>query len=117
MKLFIVSNTSKRSERDAYFLPTHTLKVNATHLFIASYVWESIYIELDDNIPEGSLRKLNTVCNFIKVKIPSEFDSTVMGLLVELYPKKAGAIRRAFMQQRSIKEVLSNEIWSDLPEV
>ena len=87
-------------------LATSMLAMKATHLFIASNLWESIVIELDDCIPEGYLSCFNMVCSDIKVKTPEKITDVTLRQLVELYPNKAGALRRVFLQGRNVREVI-----------
>lgn len=87
-------------------LATAMLSMKSTHLFIASNVWESIFIELEDSIPDGYLGNLNMICNNIKVNLPDKVTDKTVHLLTELYPDKAGALRRNYMQGRDVREVL-----------
>lgn len=87
-------------------LATHMLAMKSTHLFIASNAWESIYLEIDDSIPEGYLKSFNLVTKNIKVKLPDNLTDKTLRLLTELYPDKAGSLRKCFMQGRDVQEVL-----------
>ena len=106
MNLNITRVYNKQFRENLYSLSTDMLKMKSTHLFIASNAWESVYIELDDSIPEGYLRNLHTVCDNITVNLPDVVTDKTLGLLIELYPDKSGALRRAYMQGTKIEEVL-----------
>lgn len=91
---------------DTCNLGTSMLTMKSTHLFIASNYWESIRIELDDCIPEGYLSCFKLVAKEIKVKLPESITDITLRQLTELFPDKAGVLRRAFLQGRSIREVI-----------
>lgn len=107
MKLLIGLQYNKEMVDNECHLATRMLAMKATHLFIASYKWDSILLEMDDVIPIGYLRCLPLVCKDIKVKLPETVTDHTMTLLTELYPEKGGAIRRAYMSGQGFKEVLS----------
>lgn len=111
MKLLISKEFDKEMVDDTCKLSTSMLSVKSTHLFIASNSWDSMIIELDDSIPEGILRRLNTVCKDIKVKVPTKITDTTLRLLTELYPEKSGALRRVYMQGGNVKGVLTDVIY------
>lgn len=113
MRLLISKEFDKSMEDNTCKLATYMLSVKATHMFIASNVWESIRIELDDSIPLGVLRRINDVCKDIKVTVPIPVTETTLKLLTELYPEKSGALRRVFMQGGNVKGVLTDVIWTD----
>ena len=106
MKLYISAKYDKSFNEDVYCLSTKMLQMKSTHLFIASNLWDSIVIDIDENIPEGCLCNLELICKDIKVNIPDELTDKMLHLLVELYPSKSGALRKAYMFKKSIKEVL-----------
>lgn len=108
MKLFIMRKTDKEFHEGAYYIGTYYLKMKSTHFFIASNKWESIYLELEDEIPEGYLRSLHLVCSDIKVNLPEVLTDKTFQLLAELYPTHSGAIRKARLTGHSIKEVLGS---------
>lgn len=107
MILEITREYDKSFSENTYKLGTYMLQMKSTHLFIASNAWEKISLELEDSIPEGYLRSLHLVCNNIKVKLPESTTEKTLHLLTELFPDKAGALRRCYMQGRDLREVLS----------
>jgi hypothetical protein len=106
MKLNITKQYNKGFVEDTCNLATAMLSMKSTHLFIASNAWESVYIELDDSIPEGYLKCLHVVTKNVKVKLPESVTENTLRQLTELYPEKSGALRRTYMQKRSFTEVL-----------
>lgn len=106
MKLNISKIYNKEYVEDTCNLATSMLTMKSTHLFIASNLWESITIELDDCIPEGYLTCFKLVCSDIRVKTPEKVTDTTLRQLVELYPDKAGALRRVFLQGKNVREVI-----------
>lgn len=113
MKLLISKEFDKSLTDGTCKLATHMLSVKATHMFIASNVWESIRIEIDDSIPQGVLRRINSICDDIKVSVPVGITETTLKLLTELYPEKSGALRRVYMQGGNVKGVLTDVMWTD----
>ncbi len=108
MRLYVTRKFIKDFHEDSYYIGTSFLKAKATHFFIASNHWESIYIEIEDTIPEGYLRSLHLVCNNIKVNLPEVITDKTVQLLAELYPDKSGKIRRTYLTGGNLKEVLSD---------
>ena len=107
MRLLVRKDYNKEMVDDECHLATHMLAMKATHLFIASHKWESIVLDIDDVIPVGYLRCLSLVCDDIKVTLPATITDHTMTLLTEVYPKKAGTIRRAYMSGESLEGVLA----------
>lgn len=107
MILNICEVYNKEFKENNFNLATSMLSMKATHFFIAANAWEQINIELVDTIPEGYLRCISTICKVIKVKIPAVVTDKTLHLLTELYPEKAGALRRCYIQQRPLSEVLA----------
>lgn len=106
MRLLISSSYESSFVEDECHLKTSMLQMKATHLFIASNVWESIVLDIEDTIPEGCLRSLNLVSDNIKVRLPEDVTEKTIHLLTELYPSLSGKIRRLYMCGQSVKGVL-----------
>lgn len=106
MRLFVTRDFHREFHEDSYYIGTFFLKAKSTHFFIASNKWESIYIELEDSIPEGYLKSLHLVCPKITVNLPDKITDVTVRLLAELYPEKSGAIRRTYLTGGSLMEVL-----------
>ena len=107
MILLISNEYDKSFEENTFKLGTYMLKIKATHLFIASHMWDKIHLELNDDIPEGYLKSLTMVCKDIRVKLPDDITSKTLQHLTDIYPDKAGLLRRYFMQGKDLREVLT----------
>lgn len=83
-----------------------TLKHPGTHMFLKAHEWESIEIELTEEIPVGNLKYLHMCSDNIIVKFDT-VSGHIVKLLCELYPEKAGAIRKAHMMKEDMHAVLS----------
>lgn len=106
MTLYIKKDYDKSFDEDSYKLSTEMLNIKSTHLFIASNVWDKIVIELDNVIQEGNLRCLSMAATTIKVVLPDTVTATTVQQLTELFPEKAGIIRKTYMQSGNLKGVL-----------
>lgn len=107
MTLNITREYKKEFVEDTYNLATSFLKVKSTHFFIASHKWDRIYIELTEDIPDNYLSCFSMVSDNIKVKLPDVRTDKTMRELCELYPDKAGKIRKAYLQGTEYQEVIS----------
>lgn len=98
----------KRSEinGDEFIISTKYLQHKGFHVYIASNHWEKLYCELDDEIPIGCLKHIRRVCDSVEVKLPFEPSKKIMMLLTELYPDKAGLIRKQYIAGKDLDEVL-----------
>lgn len=106
MKLHIESTYNSGFDEDTYHLSTSMLKSQATHLFIASNLWESIQVDLDETIPDGYLSNLNMVCSDIRVKLPKDITESTLRALIDLYPDKRGKLRMTYLSGKSLEGVL-----------
>lgn len=113
MRLEIKKDYDQSFVKDTVMLATHMLTIKATHLFIASNSWDSIRIELDENVPAEMIKSLKPICNDIKVKLPEKSDEHILAILVELCPDKAGLLRRTYMKGGNLREVIWDVAWSD----
>lgn len=109
MILKIINNAGESIANDSgdYELKPEMLKLNGTHVFIASRVWDKVVIELTEDIPLGSLKYLPTKAKSIDVVMPSTVNPHIVQLCTELFPDKAGTIRKNFLMKGEIpSEVL-----------
>lgn len=106
MILHIKKDYDKSFEDNKYKLSADMLNIKSTHLFIASNVWEKIIVELDDCIQQDNLKCIPMACSDIKVVLPENVTPHTIQQLTELFPDKAGVIRKTFMQSGSLKGVL-----------
>lgn len=91
------------------------LGVKMTHLTLASQTWDTLFIDVDESIPEGSLRFLPKKCNKICACCPEHPSMHQLHLLVELYPELDGKLRKAFMKGESVGGILP-EMWEHRSE-
>lgn len=107
MILKILSGTDMQElDGDSYVISTNYLQHKAVHLYIASQQWDGLYCELDDSIPLDCLKHVKTKVKQVTVKLPEVVTKTTMLLLTELYPDKAGSIRKQFMSGKDLREVI-----------
>lgn len=107
MKLVIRSGDRARLGDDCiYYLEPGMLKMKAVHMFIAKNPWESITVELSDDIPQGAMRFFPTICENIKVFSFTELTETNLRQLCELYPDKGGKLRRLYFAGGNALEVI-----------
>lgn len=106
MKLNIGDNNSCDMENDVYNIARDSLKYSGVHMFIASNKWDSVHVEVTDDIPTSQLKYLPIVTDNITVTLPEKVTMDTIGILVSLFPKKSGVLRRTFMSGGNIQEVL-----------
>lgn len=108
MKLVVEKDNGPRldKENDTYYIPTAMLSMGAVHMFIGYKKWETIYVELSDDIPHGSLRFFPSVCSDIKVKCTKEINDNIVRQLAELFPDLGGKVRRWYFAKKDIMEVI-----------
>lgn len=110
MKLYITDKSIK--PLSGVSIRPEYMGLNLTHLMIASQVWKGAYVEISDAIPEGSLRFLPSKCETIKVRFEGKPSMHMMHLLIDLYPKLNGTIRKLYMKGDDMHELLL-EMWWD----
>ena len=93
MNLYITRDYSKPFSADDFCIKAALLNDNGTHLFIASNKWDTIYVDLCEELPVGKLEFLPMVCSNIKVHKCS-FMSKFIDQLIELFPDKSGSLRK-----------------------
>lgn len=105
MNLYI--GNTVQSDTDSMWLPYSLLTDKAVHLFIASNVWDTLTVEVSEDIPAGVLKYMILKCTEKKVILPEHaLSAKEVGLICEMFPDKAGGIRRAHMAGRSVTELL-----------
>lgn len=90
----------------AIHLPPNSLKQKATHLFISSHEWGTIYVDITDDIPMGCLKHMHKCTQHIKVSVSDDPTDHDIELLAELYPDLSGKIRQAYLFGGDIRELL-----------
>ncbi len=106
MNLAIEKEFDKSFDETTMHLSVSMLNMKSTHLYIASNKWETVTIDIEDSIPERSLMHIPTVADHIQVRLPEKITQTTLRLLTELFPDKAGALRKRYMTDGLIGEVL-----------
>lgn len=109
MNLKILREYKRDFDENNMVLKADMLKEKGTHLFIASNKWETIYVELHEGLEPWYLHFLPGCSNNIQVIGQEDTLNAYMQVLIELYPDKSGAIRRAVMQKQSILSVIGAE--------
>lgn len=89
-----------------FHVPIEWLGDKSVHLFIASSMWDTLYVDVTDDIPCDVLKYVVTRCRDIKVVLPEDLTEHSVELLCELYPDKSGSIRKAYTFKRSVADVL-----------
>lgn len=110
MVLNIYKEYVKSPDMDIMVLKADMLKEKGTHLFLASYIWDRINIELFEGLESWYLHFLPSVCSDIRVISHEQDLSQYVQCLTELYPDKSGAIRRAVMQRHPLQSILGDSL-------
>lgn len=106
MILRIDEVTSTGSE--VFCVPYSWLQNKAVHLFLACNKWEKLEVVMSEDIPDNVLKFIILKCDEKEVFMPSGQPSKrIVNLVCEMFPEKAGSIRKAAMLGRNIKNVLS----------
>lgn len=88
-------------------VPYSWLENKAVHLYLASNRWDKLEVVFSDEIPEGVLKYITTKIIEKEAILPEgELSAKCVRLLCEMYPDKAGQIRKAVMLKRGLKTVL-----------
>lgn len=90
-----------------YYLPAKYLEFTGVHIFIASHHWDKLKIQICEDIPANVMRYVRQAVDTIDVvDLPDTITSHIVEVLCELFPDRAGKIRRQFLLGADIKEVL-----------
>lgn len=92
---------------EAMEMTPDALKHNGTHLFLRTYHWDSIEVDLTEDIPIGKLRYLHMCSDNIIVNFTEPASDHIARLLCDLYPDKSGTIRKTHMMRGDLHAVLS----------
>ena len=90
--------------------PPSSLALKITHLILASRDWDTLFIDLEECIPEGWLRYLPTKCKEIQVCVPDTPSMHQLHLLIELFPHLDGTLRKAYLKGENINALLP-KVW------
>lgn len=105
----IISDTVCR-EDGSLQLPISVLKQTSAHLFIASNSWDTLYLDLSDDIPTLCLKFIRDKVKEVRVKLPDKVTTHTLKLLIELFPSNEGKLRKQFMMGGNLDGVLC-DLW------
>lgn len=94
------------NEEFSYQLEPTMLALMGTHAFIKSRKWDAIEIELSEKIPLGSLKYIPNQTDKLILKEFDTHSKHCMMLCTELYPEKAGTIRKTFLSKGEVPSEL-----------
>ena len=92
--------------------PPSALGLKPLHLVIASVKPEAVRIDIDEEIPDGSLKFLPMVSPDIKVAFETPATVHTMRHLADLFPAKSGTIRKTYQEGGDLRGLLS-QVWWD----
>lgn len=93
---------------DTFCVPYLWLQNKSVHLFLACNKWDKLEVVMSEDIPDNVLKYVILKCGEREVFMPSgEVSKRVVNLICEIFPEKAGSIRKAAMLGRDISSVLS----------
>ena len=110
MKLIIQNETTRMHVDDTYSIESSMLKFKSTHMFIASNQWDSISIEVNDNMEPEDVKYFHNICENVYCILPKTINEKVLLLLCTIYPDKAGELRLAFMLSKDLNTILPKEV-------
>lgn len=75
--------------------------------------WDSLFIELSNDMPRNVLKQISGKFNHIAVQLPEDITHYTVNLLCELYPSKESNIRKSFYTGEGVENVLLRNLWRD----
>lgn len=108
MKLYILREDQQLTDPSIFKVNAKHLLLNGTHVFLASQEWDSIYIELCEDIPSGFLSAIHKIAKNITLDIPEKQTKKVLDLLLEYYPNIKGKLRRAYQEGGDLRCIVSS---------
>lgn len=97
----------KSEEVDVMTIGYELLSDQPVHLFIASNIWEKLTVKLSEDIPLGVLKYIILRCKEKEVILPTRrLSSKEISLLCEMYPDKAGLLRKMDMLGRDVSSLV-----------
>lgn len=109
MILRIMKEYTPPVDQNTMVVKSTMLGEKGVHLFIASHKWDKIVVELHQELVPSTLHYLHSVTDIIEVTCDEDL-SNYLSSLVELYPDRSGALRRAVMQKQSVTSVLGDNV-------
>lgn len=88
-------------------IPYSWLNDKAVHLYLASNLWDELQVDISPDIPVGVMQYVSMKCKSVKVNLPRrKLESGELTVLCDLYPDKAGALRKANMLGKDLNTLL-----------
>jgi hypothetical protein len=84
----------------------NSLLNNKLHMFIASNNWEELVLGLGEGFNYEQVIPMLRRFGKVTVHLMSEPTQSTVEFLCKVYPEKQGALRRAFMLKKDLKEAL-----------
>lgn len=100
MVLKISNDTS--IEEGVFKVPYSWLLNKSVHLYLACNKWDKLIVDMSEDIPEGVLKYIIMKSSDKQVTLPAEITPKVVVLLCEMYPEKAGTIRKYAMLKKDL---------------
>lgn len=95
------------SRENTFYVPYEWLSNKAVHLYLASQMWDSVVVVLDDAIPKDVLKYITSKGKMRRIIVGDKgLTDKCVDLACEIYPEKAGAIHKAYMMGKDITSVL-----------
>lgn len=91
-------------------IPYSWLNNKSVHLYLACNKWDKLEVDMSEEIPEGVLKYIIMKSSDKEVKLMGEVTPKVCSLICEMFPEKAGAVRKAVMLKRNLSTVLGDSI-------
>lgn len=112
MKLCINPEMNPEFIDGTYNISTSMLKYKSTHMFIASYNWDEIDIDIVPEVVPEDVRFFHTVSDNIKAYLRANPTDSDINKLCALYPDQAGALRLTYMQKGNLQKVVPNIVYN-----
>ena len=78
-----------------------------THMYIASYKWSNLIVEIDENAPLNDIAIIATKCDKVSFILKCVISNDILALLCKTNIEVAGELRRAFMRGRDITNLVN----------
>jgi hypothetical protein len=115
MNLYIDTIAPAAEPLGRVVIPPEALLQTSTHLFINSCDWDKMFVSLrePEALPLHTLSLVRGKVKEIFVKLPDKVTERALQLLIELFPKLDGKLRKCFITGGDFNEVLLSELWRD----
>lgn len=106
MKLLLQTHVTNNHIDDTYALETVNLTFKATHLFIAGNTWDSIDLDVTDDINPEDVKYLTSICSNVHCNLPETVTQKTLSILCSIYPQLSGKLRLGYMLKKDLARVL-----------